>query len=106
MFSNDPAVVARAWEYLKGFAPEAVVTSILFSFIGYFNGHGQTTFVMIQGIAQTFLIRLPISWIMSIQTNASLTMIGLAAPAATLFGIFINAVFFIRCRRNLSPQEE
>ena len=106
MFSNDPAVVARAWEYLKGFAPEAVVTSILFSFIGYFNGHGQTTFVMIQGIAQTFLIRLPISWIMSIQPNASLTMIGLAAPAATLFGIFINAVFFIRCRRNLSPQEE
>ena len=95
IFSNDPAVVVRAAEYLKGFAPEAVVTSILFSFIGYYNGHEQTLFVMLQGIAQTFLVRLPMSYLMSIQPDASLTMIGLAAPSATIFGIVINIIFFI-----------
>jgi putative MATE family efflux protein len=94
VFSPDAAVVAKAAEYLRGFALEAVVTSILFSFIGYYNGHGQTLFVMLQGLAQTFIVRLPMSYIMSIQPDASLTMIGLAAPSATIFGILINVCFF------------
>lgn len=72
-----------------------MVTCILFSFVGYIKGHGQTLFVMIQGIAQTFLVRLPMSYIMSIQPDASLTWIGLAAPSATVFGIVINAGFYI-----------
>jgi putative MATE family efflux protein len=94
VFTGDAAVVAKAAEYLRGFALEAVVTSILFSFIGYYNGHGQTLFVMIQGLAQTFIVRLPMSYLMSIQPDASLTMIGLAAPSATIFGILINVCFF------------
>ena len=106
LFSNDSAVIARAWEYMRGFSSEAALTSILFSFMGYFNGHAQTSFVMIQGISQTFLVRLPVSWFMSIQPNASLTMIGLATPTATVFGIIINTIFFIRCRRKrvLTPE--
>jgi putative MATE family efflux protein len=95
IFTGDAAVVAKAAEYLRGFSLEAVVTSILFSFIGYYNGHGQTLFVMLQGLAQTFLVRLPMSYIMSIQPNASLTNIGLAAPSATIFGIVINVCFYI-----------
>ena len=94
VFTSDPAVIARAAEYLKGFAPEAVVTSIMFSFMGYFNGHEQTLFVMSQGLIQTFLVRLPMSWYMSIQPGASLTMVGLAAPSATIFGIILNLLYF------------
>lgn len=105
VFSNDPAVILRAAEYLKGFAPEAVVTSILFSFIGYYNGHSQTLFVMLQGIAQTFLVRLPMSYVMSIQKDASLTSIGLAAPCATVFGIVINVIFFIYYTKKTGRKE-
>lgn len=101
MFSNDAAVIARAAEYLKGFAPEAIVTAILFSFIGYYNGHSRTLFVMLQGIAQTFLVRMPMSYYMSIQPDASLTMIGLAAPCATIFGIAINLLYFVRISREI-----
>jgi putative MATE family efflux protein len=101
VFTNDAAVVAKAAEYLRGFALEAVVTSILFSFIGYYNGHGQTLFVMLQGLAQTFIVRLPMSYIMSIQPDASLTMIGLAAPSATIFGILINVCFFFYFTKKL-----
>lgn len=100
IFSGDAAVVARAEEYLKGFAPEAVVTAILFSFIGYYNGHSKTLFVMLQGIAQTFMVRLPMSYFMSIQPDASLTMIGLAAPCATVFGIVINLIYFVWLKKN------
>lgn len=95
IFTSDAAVVARSAEYLKGFSLEAIVTCILFSFIGYFNGHSQTLFVMLQGIAQTFLVRLPMSYIMSIQPGVSLTWIGFAAPSATVFGIVLNVTFYI-----------
>lgn len=95
IFTSDAAVVARSAEYLKGFSLEAIVTCILFSFIGYFNGHSQTMFVMLQGIAQTFLVRLPMSYIMSIQPGVSLTWIGFAAPSATIFGIVLNVAFYI-----------
>ena len=104
LFTGDAAVVARAAEYLKGFSPEAIVTCILFSFIGYYNGHSQTLFVMLQGIAQTFSVRLPMSYIMSIQENASLTGIGLAAPSATVFGIVINVVFYIFYTKRIKKQ--
>ena len=101
IFSNDAEVIARAAQYLKGFAPEAVVTAVLFSFIGYYNGHSKTLFVMLQGLAQTFIVRLPMSYFMSIQPDASLTMIGLAAPCATIFGIVINLIYFAKVKREM-----
>lgn len=95
IFTADAGVVQKGYEYLKGFAPETIVTAILFSMIGYFNGHDKTVWVMIQGLVQTLLVRLPLAYLMSIQPNASLTKIGLAAPAATLFGIILNVIFCI-----------
>ena len=102
IFTQDPAVITRAFEYLRGFALEAVVTAVSFSFIGYYNGHGQTLFVMIQGLAQTFLVRLPMSWIMSIQPEASLTNIALAAPVATSVGIVLNGLYFVYYQKKLN----
>lgn len=47
IFSNEPAVISAAHEYLKAYAIDCIFTAILFCFIGYFNGCGQTLFVMI-----------------------------------------------------------
>lgn len=102
IFTDNENVIRRSYEYLRGFAIEAVVTSVLFSFIGYFNGHGATMLVMIQGLAQSFLVRLPMSYIMSVQPDASLSVIGLAAPTATVFGIVLNLVFFIFYQKKLN----
>ena len=93
-FSTDEAVIQNGFAYLKGFAPETIVTAVLFSMIGYFNGNNKTVWVMTQGLIQTLLIRLPFAYIMSIQPNASLTMIGLAAPVSTMVGIILNVGFF------------
>ncbi len=95
-FTSDNAVIERAWQYLRGFAPEAVVTAFLFSFMGYFNGHEKSLFVMLQSLAQTFIVRLPLAWYMSIQPGVSLQSIGIAAPTATVFGILINLVYYLR----------
>ena len=58
-----------------------------------------TRFVMIQGILGAFCVRVPVSYFMSIQPNASLTKIGLAAPVATTVGIVLNVGFFIYLNR-------
>lgn len=94
IFSPDTEVVQKGFAYLRGFAPETIVTAILFSMVGYFNGNNQTLWVMIQGLVQTLLVRLPLAYYMSIQPNASLTKIGLAAPASTLVGIVLNIAFY------------
>lgn len=94
-FSTDAAVIQNGFAYLKGFAPETLVTAILFSMVGYFNGNNKTVWVMTQGLIQTLLVRLPLAYFMSIQPNASLTKIGLAAPVATTVGIVLNVGFFI-----------
>lgn len=95
VFSTDAAVIQNGFAYLKGFAPETLVTAILFSMVGYFNGNNKTVWVMTQGLIQTLLVRLPLAYFMSIQPNASLTKIGLAAPVATTVGIVLNVGFFI-----------
>lgn len=95
IFSTDAEVVQKGFEYLKGFAPETILTAILFSMLGYFNGNNKTVFVMIQGLVQTLLVRLPMSYLMSIQPNASLTQIGLAASVSTAVGIVLNVGFYI-----------
>ena len=41
-FSTDAGVIQKGFDYLKGFAPETLVTAVLFSMIGYFNGNNQT----------------------------------------------------------------
>ena len=99
VFSTDAAVIRNGFAYLKGFAPETLVTAILFSMVGYFNGNNKTVWVMTQGLIQTLLVRLPLAYFMSIQPNASLTKIGLAAPVATTVGIFLNVGFFIYLNR-------
>ena len=94
-FSPDAEVVQKGFEYLKGFAPETILTAILFSMLGYFNGNNKTLWVMAQGLIQTLLVRLPFAYVMSIQPNASLTKIGLAAPVSTLAGVILNVGFYL-----------
>ena len=113
-FSTDAAVIQNGFAYLRGFAPETIVTAVLFSMVGYFNGNDRTLWVMTQGLIQTLLVRLPMAYIMSIQPNASLTKIGLAAPVSTAVGIMLNVGFYVylnrkkiapcnRCHRHYNP---
>ena len=105
LFTTDKDVIHHGYDYLKGFAPETIVTAILFSMIGYFNGHDKTLWVMLQGLIQTLLVRLPLAYYMSIQPDASLMKIGLAAPVATAFGILINVIYYMAMNRKLRKGE-
>ena len=106
LFTKDAAVVANAFAYLKGFAPETIGTAILFTMLGYFNGNNQTVFTMVQGIIQTLLVRLPLTYYMSIQPNANLTNIGIAAPVSTGVGVLLCVGFYVWWNRKLAKQAQ
>ena len=94
IFAKDGEVILAAADYLKAYAIDCLLTSFLFCFIGYFNGCGNTTFVMLQGIIGAFGVRLPVSWLMSKQAVVSLFHIGLATPASTVVQITLCGVYF------------
>ncbi len=95
IFAKEAPVIAAAWEYLRAYAIDCLLTAFLFCFIGYFNGTGNTFFVMLQGIVGAFCIRVPLSWLISRQAGASLFQIGLATPASTMVQIVACGVFFL-----------
>lgn len=103
LFSDDREVIAQSAAYLRGFSPDCILTCILFSSIGYFNGYGKSVPVMIQGITSAFLVRIPVSLLMSGLGNASLTLVGMATPITTVYGIlFFLVCFWIDRRKGAS----
>lgn len=93
LFTGDAEVIAQSADYLRGYSVECVLTCILFSSIGYFNGCGISLPVMIQGITSAFCIRIPVSIYMSRLPHTSLVLVGLATPITTVYGI----IFFLIC---------
>lgn len=59
-----------------------------------------TSYVRICGAGIFFIV----AYIMSIQPNASLTMIGLAAPTSTAVGVLLNVCFFLYLNRKEKKQ--
>lgn len=95
IFAKEEAVIAVAAEYLKAYAVDCLLVSILFCMIGYFNGCGRTTFVMLQGIAGAFLVRIPVSFLMSKEDPVSLFRIGLATPCSSIVQILLCVGYFL-----------
>ncbi|MDD7282031.1 MAG: MATE family efflux transporter [Erysipelotrichaceae bacterium] len=93
IFSNDSQVILAAAQYLKGYAIDTLFVAFLFCFTGYFNGCGKTTFVMIQGIIGAFLVRIPVSFIMS-RFTSNLFLIGLATPCSTIIQILLCFIYY------------
>ena len=100
IFSSDPEVIAAAADYLKAYAIDCLFTAIFFCYTGLYNGIGRTRFVMIQGILGAFCVRVPVSYIMSIQPNTSLFHIGLATPMSSILQLILCVGFMLRLQKN------
>lgn len=102
IFTKDADVIAASAQYLKAYGIDCLFTCFLFCFIGYFNGLELTSFVMAQGIIGAFLVRVPISFIMSRLEPVSLFHIGLATPCSTVVQILlcVGCMFYIKKKRS------
>ena len=94
IFSKDPEVILKAHEYLRSYAIDTAFTAIMFSFVGYYNGRGNTMFVMAQGLVGALAVRVPLVYLFSQLENTNLFIIGLATPSATVVQIIMCLVFW------------
>lgn len=102
LFTRDADIIAQSADYLKGYSIECVITCVLFSCIGYFNGYGKSIPVMAQGISSAVCIRIPVAFFMAGLPNTSLMLIGFATPITTVYGI----IFFMICLACVSQKEK
>lgn len=100
IFTNNAAVVAASADYLKAYAIDCLFTAFLFCFNGFYNGIQRTKFVMCQGIAGAFGVRVPVSYLMSRRVPVSLFRIGLATPCSTLLQITLCFIYLAYLRKS------
>ena len=105
LFARDEAGIAAAADYLKAYAIDCLLVSVMFCMIGYFNGYGKTLFVMLQGIAGAFGVRIPVSLIMSKIKPVSLFKVGLATPCSSVVQIILCVGYFLLLSRR-KPKKE
>ncbi len=99
LFTRDMAVMHAGWEYLKAYAIDTLLVSFYFCFNGFYNGYGRTRFVMVQGLIGAFLVRLPVSFIMSRMEPVSLFRIGLAVPMSSVVQILMCVIYLYHMER-------
>ena len=102
IFSNKSDTVSDAFDYLKAYAIDCLLTCFLFCFIGFYNGIARTKFVMIQGIVGAFLVRIPVAFLMQHIGGGSLFMIGLATPCSTVLQIILCFAVYIHFKKNIA----
>lgn len=101
IFTKETAVILQGHDYLKAYAIDCLLTAVLFCCIGYYNGCGNTFFVMIQGLIGAFCVRVPYVLLMSKIPDASLFRIGLGTPLSSIVQIILCIGFMFFTNRAL-----
>lgn len=107
--TEKPDVIFAGADYLRAYAVDCLLTAFLFCFHGFFIGVGHTRFVMWEGIIGAFLVRIPVSYLMSRMEPVSLFHVALATPCASAVQIIIDLFYFRYCLAHpetMKPIEE
>ena len=106
IFDEDPAVIEAAHSYLKAYGIDCLMTPFLFCFMGYYNGHSKTVFVMLQGLIGAFCVRIPVAFLMSLREGVQLFDIAMATPASTIVQIIMCITMFVVMHRKNAKNKD
>lgn len=99
MFSGDAEVIAATAEYLRGSSFEYLMIPVTFCLLGYFNGREHTAFTMAQGLIASFLVRIPLSYLLRYAPGASMWLISLAVPVSSFANMAMCLGYYALLRR-------
>ncbi|MEG2143923.1 MAG: MATE family efflux transporter, partial [Oscillospiraceae bacterium] len=100
IFESNQEVILATESYLKSCSFEHLLIPFTFCFLGYFNGLGRTTFVMAQGFIAAFLVRIPLSYFLSLLPNTNMLYIGIAIPVSASAGLLMCIIYYALGQRN------
>lgn len=93
-FTSDMNVVKQGMDYIRTYCMDIFLVSFVFCLNGFYSGYGKTGFTMANCLISTFLVRVPLVFLVSRIPNVSLTMIGIAAPIASVIQILMQVIYF------------
>lgn len=93
IFTTDLLVIEAGSQYLRSYSIDCLLVCFVFCLTGFLNGCSRTLFVMVQSLAQTFIVRIPVTYALSRLAQVSMFDMGLAAPAASVFGIILCLIY-------------
>jgi len=94
LLSPDPNVVRVGAEFLIPFSWDFILFAFVFCINNFFNGLGITTFVAVHELVAAFLIRIPLTWLLSTIPGATLFHVGIGTPAATVVSIIMLLIYY------------
>ena len=95
IFTNDTETIYYAAQYLKGYAVDCLVCTSMLTLLGYFNGCGHSTFVLIQGLIGSFIVRIPVILLLQNYDGVTLTHLVLGCASATVASLLICIGYYI-----------
>ncbi|HLR21516.1 MAG TPA: MATE family efflux transporter [Tissierellaceae bacterium] len=98
IFKADQSVINVGVKYLKSFSYDFMLVAFKFNLNGFLNGCGCTKFAMINGIASSVLVRIPLAYLLAIYISKGMVGLGMAAPLASIISI-IGSLIYIRKER-------
>lgn len=93
LFTTSEAVIRYGSQYMTIYASDCILVGIVFCLNGFFNGCGRAGFTMFNGLFATFLVRIPLSYLISILPGATMLHMGIAAPAASAVQILLQLIY-------------
>ncbi|MCB2293359.1 MATE family efflux transporter [Clostridium algoriphilum] len=93
LFSRDATVIETAALYLKSYSIDCILVCFVFSMNSFFSGCGNSLFPMIHSLIATFIIRIPLSFVLSKMAGITLYEIGFASPLATFASLVICIIY-------------
>ena len=89
IFTKDGAVIEAAAQYLRSYSYDCILVSFVFCINAYFSGRSLAVVPFVHSMVATFLVRIPVTYVMSFYARGNLFPMGLAAPAASFVSIVI-----------------
>lgn len=95
IFEDDAAVMRLGSQYLKSYVLDCMFAGVHFCFSGYFCAVGKSGISFIHNVLSILLVRIPGSYLASVNFPDTLYPMGLAAPMGSLLSIIICVIAYI-----------
>lgn len=96
LFTSDSSIIGQGALYLRSYSLDCVLVCFVFCMNAFFSGGGHPLFPLIHSLAATFLVRIPLSYLLIHTAQPNLFFVGFAAPAATFLSLALCQVFLSR----------
>ncbi len=93
LFTDSPEVIEIGKQYIYIVTPFYIIFSTMFVFNGVLRGAGATLIPMVITILALWGIRLPISWLLSVEIGSNGIWWGI--PIAWVFGVLCSFLYYI-----------